>query len=599
MAVRSWSWDFPVAPEALWPLIADTNRLNEAGGGPRYTLEEKPREDGSVERIARLKKGPFTLTWDELLPQWVQHRVFTQGRLFRNGPIARFTPTFAFAASPGGTRVTVTFDVEPRNLLGTLLIRLGLLRRTGAIVDRLVREAADFAAGRREAPFEYPAPSLLPGARERADAAVSRLEEQGYKRAQVLAHLLLTAPENEIERIRPKKLALAWQIEPRRAIELCLAAAKAGLLELRWDLLCPRCRGAKASVPTLDQLPEGAHCPSCNVDYGRDFTRNVEATFRPSRAIREIGAGGYCLASPLSTEHVRVQQVLEPGERRELAAELAAGPYRLRTVEPGASVDVDYAGGRFPSVAVAGTGVLAGDLSPPGTIVLSNAGPTRRTIVVESRQWIAEALTAHEVTTMQAFRDLFAAEALRPGDEVEIRQVTLMFTDLKGSTALYSRVGDARAYHVVREHYAFLTRTIREHDGAIVKTIGDAVMAAFAEPASALAAALAVQRDVALFNRTSQTGPIVIKLGLHAGPCIAVTLNDRLDYFGTTVNLAARLQAESRGDDIVLSGEIVEDPEASKLLAGLLLAAEFAPIKGFEEPIRFWRLGEDAAASAA
>jgi class 3 adenylate cyclase len=595
---RTWSWEFTVPPAALWPLIADTNRLNEAGRGPKYRVEERPRADGSVERIATARQGPLRLVWEEPLSEWVANRVFTQRRLFKNGPLLDFRPTFALEPTSAGTRVVVTFRAAPRNLLGAAILRFGFFQRMGAIIDRLVREAGAFAEGRRETPFTPPAIRLAAGAGERAAAIAERLEGEGYERARRLADLVLAAPEADLERIRPKALARLWAMTAREAIELCLAAAKAGLLDLRWDLLCPRCRGAKASVGSLDLLPTGAHCPSCNIDYGRDFARNVEATFRPSAALREIESGGYCLASPLATEHVVVQQTLAPGERREIAAALPLGRYRVRTVEPGDEVEVDHSGDGFPEAIVDGAAVTTGAPAPAGTIVLRNEGTLERTVAIETRDWVADALTAHEVTTLQAFRDLFAAEALRPGDEVAIRQVTLMFTDLEGSTALYSRVGDARAYHVVREHYAFLARTIREHDGAIVKTIGDAVMAAFAEPASGLATALAVQRDVPAFNRTSEAGPIAIKLGLHAGPCIAVTLNERLDYFGTTVNLAARLQGESQGGDIVLSEEIVDDPAASPLVAGAALAAETAPVKGFADPVRFWRLRTTPTTSA-
>ena len=107
-----------------------------------------------------------------------------------------------------------------------------------------------------------------------------------------------------------------------------------------------------------------------------------------------------------------------------------------------------------------------------------------------------DALTADRITTLQAFRDLFASEALRPGDDVGVAKIALMFTDLKGSTAFYEQVGDARAYHLVRDHFAFLAAIIRENDGAIVKTIGDAVMAAFADPAKAVRAAIAIQQQV-------------------------------------------------------------------------------------------------------
>jgi class 3 adenylate cyclase len=191
---------------------------------------------------------------------------------------------------------------------------------------------------------------------------------------------------------------------------------------------------------------------------------------------------------------------------------------------------------------------------------------------------------------MQSFRDLFGEETLRPGDEVGIDQVTLMFTDLKGSTALYSRLGDAPAYGLVREHFAVLTGVVRRNDGAIVKTIGDAVMAAFADPADAVRAALEMHHAVIEFNERTGWDAIVLKLGIHAGPCIAVTLNDRLDYFGTTVNLAARLQDRSEGEDLVLSANLIDDPAVAPLVEGLPLGAEMARIKGFDKPVSYLRL---------
>ena len=87
---------------------------------------------------------------------------------------------------------------------------------------------------------------------------------------------------------------------------------------------------------------------------------------------------------------------------------------------------------------------------------------------------------------------------------------------------------------------------MRDHDGAVVKTIGDAVMASFGDPADAVKAALAMQA------RDRCDHELVLKLGIHVGPSVVVTLNDRLDYFGSTVNMAARLQGQSQGGDIVL-----------------------------------------------
>src|SRR5262249_9148492 len=118
-----------------------------------------------------------------------------------------------------------------------------------------------------------------------------------------------------------------------------------------------------------------------------------------------------------------------------------------------------------------------------------------------------------------------------------------------------------------------------------VKTIGDAVMASFADPAQAVRAAFAMQADIG-----AQAYDLVLKVGVHAGPSVVVTLNDRLDYFGSTVNMAARLQGQSEGDDIVLSRAGAADPAVRELLAGVPTRQETVALKGFTEPVGFLRL---------
>jgi class 3 adenylate cyclase len=200
-------------------------------------------------------------------------------------------------------------------------------------------------------------------------------------------------------------------------------------------------------------------------------------------------------------------------------------------------------------------------------------------------------LTALEVVSLQAFRDLFAEATLRPGDEAAVGQVALLFTDLRGSTALYERVGDAVAFNIVRDHFAFLAGIVRDHDGAVVKTIGDAVMASFGDPADAVKAALAMQARIADFNRSHGAGgELVLKVGIHVGSSVMVSLNERLDYFGSTVNMAARLQGQSEGGDIVLSRSVAEDPAVKPLLAGVPARLESVPLKGFAEPVGFVRV---------
>lgn len=592
---RHWDWEFAATPAALWPALADTARFNEAAGLPRYAVTDLPQPDGSVRRIGTARRFGFALSWEEGVPQWVAGRSFAHERRFSSGPLRRLATEIEIRPSPaGGSRVRYRLSLETRGWPGAVLARLGVLDGFGRTLDRLFREAAEFAEGSRERAFTTPPPVIASAIRRRVEAQARGLAARGYSAAERLASHLLDAAEADVERMRPRALARRWGAEPRDVIETCLAAAREGLLVLRWDLLCPRCRGAKFSVTSLDQLPQGAHCPSCNIGYSRDFSRNVEVTFEPDPGIRALGVGTYCLASPLASEHIKIQRLVDPGDCVDFAADLADGDYRARTVEPGGAAGFLVKNGRVPEIRLAATDPVIVGAEEPGRIRICNEGSTPRILVIEDRAWARDALTAHEVTTMQGFRDLFADAVLRPGDQVEIRHIAFLFTDIKGSSALYNRVGDARAYGWVREHYAVLTRAIRRHNGAVVKTIGDAVMAAFSDPLSAVEAALAIRDDIVEFGgrltaETGEAATILVKIGLHCGPCIAVTLNDRLDYFGRTVNLAARLQGESRGGDIVLSQAMAADPAVTALLQNRA-AAESAFVKGFSEPVALRRV---------
>ena len=156
---------------------------------------------------------------------------------------------------------------------------------------------------------------------------------------------------------------------------------------MKWDLLCDNCRAPKLTVAALAELPRGAHCPSCNIDYDRDFERNVELSFSPAPAIRPLMAGGYCLSGPMATPHVPVQVLLQPGERRSVDLVLPPGRYRLRTLHPGTTADVEHDGGAFPGLRATATGVEALPPGEPGKIAFVNDAGFELAALVEDRTW--------------------------------------------------------------------------------------------------------------------------------------------------------------------------------------------------------------------
>jgi len=239
--------------------------------------------------------------------------------------------------------------------------------------------------------------------------------------------------------------------------------------------------------------------------------------------------------------------------------------------------------------------VAAGPLS----LELVNASEREQLVILETNLWPDTIATAAIVSTMQEFRDLFSSEVLAPGLQLGVENLAFMFTDLTGSTALYQAIGQARAFRLVQDHFRILRAAITANRGALVKTIGDAIMATFPSGGDALAAGLQIQRDIRGLSAPNgvETAHLV-KIGLHQGPCVAVNLNDRLDYFGTTVNAAARIEHECRGGQIVASLAVCGSEAAAERLkqSGARCDEEVVRLRGIAEPVPVYRITPAEAA---
>src|SRR5205085_4552598 len=128
------------------------------------------------------------------------------------------------------------------------------------------------------------------------------------------------------------------------------------------------------------------------------------------------------------------------------------------------------------------------------------------------------------------------------------------------------------------------------HHGAIVKTIGDAVMAAFLNPGDAVKAAIEMRKAIAEFNRGQPDRALILKIGLHKGAAIAVTLNDRLDYFGQTVNIAARVQNLAGGDEIWMTEDVHAASGVASILAPYEVQRSAAELKGVAGAVPVYRV---------
>lgn len=602
----TYRWELHLAadPASLWPLVADTNRFDrDAGTPPVERMTERDAELQNARCAVRQRLFGVTLQYEQEPFEWTFPDEFSVTRNYSKGPLASLAVHgWLRADGTGGTHCTYEVRVRPRNVLGraAIPIQIGVLYKrtflsTFRRYDELVRAGTTWATTARPPRLSRDAELRLRRAVEQlGDGDGSGEDADTRGDVELLARYLRDADDDAVARIRPYAVADSWGRSRRDVLELFLRATRAGLVGFRWDVLCPRCGVAKASVPHLDELPREVHCPTCNIDYEANFARSVELAFRVSPAIRPVSSDEYCIGAPMATPHVVAQVLVAPGARVSIQPQLAPGRHRIRCYELPGSFSVVGVDGAAHTLDLTLSSRGWPDTEPTlglhPTLDILNATDQEELVLVERTAWNDQAVTAAEVTALQEFRDLFASEALRPGEQISVGSLAVVFTDLRSSTQLYRRIGDAVAFGHVLNHFDVLRAAVTHWDGTIVKTIGDAVMAVFATPAQAVQAMVEAEEGVRTLGPSGD--PFRLKVGVHYGPCIAVTLNGALDYFGTTVNLAARLEGLSNGADLVLSDEVRTDPEVAALVdaPGLVCTTEEAQVKGFGEPIRIHRL---------
>jgi class 3 adenylate cyclase len=212
-------------------------------------------------------------------------------------------------------------------------------------------------------------------------------------------------------------------------------------------------------------------------------------------------------------------------------------------------------------------------------LVLLNGGEGELVVRVERAAPRADALTAARASAHALFRELFPGEILSPGQLVSVATVALLVTELEGAGDLYARLGDARAFALIHEHFGLLRERIAAEGGALIKTVGEGVVAAFADAEAAVRAGLALPVDLAGHKATHD---LRLRVGIHRGPALAATLNDHLDYFGTTVRQALHLPVLACGGGLLLTESVAGDPAVASLLhsRGLVGTLEQADLPG-------------------
>src|SRR5262244_229996 len=449
--------------------------------------------------------------------------------------------------------------------------------------------------------------------------------------ATALERLVREAPDRRLSRINVLDFARREGLDEQRAITTFLHATQIGLLDMSWNVLCPSCGGVLDANATLKTVRSNEYyCAFCAAATEPTLDDVVEVSFTVSPRVRKIAAHtpeelpiweyhrqifwGTGVDLPDETFEATCEQLtldaveLPAGDKAILSLQLPAELVIVGEPVTHAAQFIEVKGeptGERQNLALVFNNVRA----PTGTVEL-RPGPLRlsldnRTAArVLPTVWIA-ANDLHELTSKrrpflnakrllsnQTFRDIYRTDTLGVDQRLKITSLTFLFTDLKGSTALYERVGDLAAFDLVRAHFRALLDIIASEKGAVVKTIGDAVMATFIRPEDALMAGLKMRAAMDELNKERGSKDLIVKIGIHEGPCLAVNLNERQDYFGQTVNIASRVQGLAMSQSILATAPVVQNPRSASVLGsnGQKPVAQNRALRGVSSEVAIYEI---------
>jgi len=592
---------FKLPPEILWKFLADTDQLNRNIGLPDVSFVplSEPVRKGYYNAVIRFLG--IKIRYEEYPFDFIAGDYYEVKRSFRTGPLKTIKGGVKLLPESRGTRLNVYTIVTPRNLIGYILAHTALKKKATRDIVAFIRHLEQqFLLNR-----DINSLATLRPPQINDDELINRLNRlKSYPVSQDLVdkleNFLKNSSDLEVTRIRPFELAYQWGHDPMELLRFFLYAAKAGVLDLIWHVLCPNCRAATQEVSKFYELRPNSHCSTCQIRFDSDFSKSVEALFSVHSSIRVAHKAIYCIGGPANMPQIQAQFRIQPQAKRDEKVTFENGKVRIRSFHFKniiyRLISNDEESRSHLTVHATPEGLAVDDTKlKAGTVEIHfiNDLDDEILIVIEHENYLRYTATAAQVITLQEFRDLFPSVTLSPGIQIAFSDLVLLFTDLKSSTAMYETVGDSMAFEFVQNHFKFITGIVRKYNGGIVKTMGDAVMASFINPKDAFQAALDIQLEWNSFiENENSNANLRLKIGLHKGTAYAVNENENQDYFGSMVNEASRIESKSNGGDIVFSRDIIEDPGVKFILnqRGLTPETFTTQLKGLVEDRTLYRV---------
>lgn len=538
--------------------MSDTSRMNKTMGLPAW---EEAELNGS--RVVRTKVLGQQQEWVESPWTWIVNQEINQERIYKKGLMQKQTGKFRILSektSEGLNQVEVSFTWYGGALLRFVIGPMSAKFLQKAMTEYVHNQERIYFTNTQAKNLSLtPLRELNSQDEVFITAIVKEAQSAKPEILKTLLRYLMASDTLDIHKINPKKIAKDTGLKVHEVIEQLTRLTQSGYLALTWDVICPHCRGPQLETSKLRFVAESTTCQSCDLEFSTQSDRSIEVTFKPQTKFREIGSVTYCAAEPAKKSHILINW---PMSKMSLAKiNLQPGTYRARTLHGKKECEFKVEDKTALSQKVNLDFKQSQLTLASGETEISYTGSEKDFFVFESLAWSDERYLAGEALSNTHIRTLVNDDLLKSGVKLDIGEQIILFTDIVGSTPMYTRLGDNKAFIAVQDHYVEIENIIKANSGVVVKFIGDAVMAAFTDASLAFKAN---QEIHAAFKNNKDS--LVLRTSFHIGQVLCVNMNVGLDYFGQTVNTAAKLQGWADGFETAVSEQTLQRvPESQRL----------------------------------
>ncbi|GIX42210.1 MAG: hypothetical protein KatS3mg129_1943 [Leptospiraceae bacterium] len=555
-----WNLKLEIKPEEIWDYLADTSTTNKELGLPPMEFKE---ENGIL--MGKSKNAGIHLEWREVPWQWEYPRFIKNERIYIKGFARYVRAMYLLESENNHTNLYIYFGWIPRNIFGKVILKIGMPK-----IQKKYQDYLQYLIEQIKYNKFILSKSLID--KKQKEEIFNKIENV-YNRIndkelnlyyKTIWNYLLNQDNNFLYRIKIKKIVKDLNLNFYDVLTFFLKSTKQGLFLLSYDIICPHCKGVRKELNHLGEIPEKESCEVCEIDFESTGFNNIEITFKVHPSIFKVKQEFYCAAEPAKKPHIILQKKIEPKTTYKFFLHFTNDIYRLRWKGQKQYIILKKCQNAKKELII--NDYITTDqyieLEDNAQIIIENTSDSIKEIILEYISEDEFFLRPYELFNFQGFRDLFSEEVLNTNIKLDIGIQYLMFIDIVGSTKLYIEKGDDFAFYQVKKFFEFCYEKIKKYYGAVIKTMGDAIFASLPDEESLIQCAKEIWNN---FNNKE----IKIRIILNSGKVFAVNLNTGIDYFGTPVNLLAKMEKYLKEQEIAIPEHLYKKENIKKYINDL------------------------------